>query len=391
MLLFAFPLKEGKIHRMKLEHKISDALKVMNHTAIGTDLVTWLKVLFKSGFRIQAIFIPKALFITATAFVNIPFQLFERVWFARKISKAQVVKPLFILGHPRSGTTFLQYLVGQDPQFAYCSTFEGLIPHFFLTGGKTLQRAIQFAMPATRPQDNVRVSATLPVEEEFAMASMSETSWVHGLYFPKSLPKVFEEEVVFSTDDSSIREHWKERFLLFLKKLAYKYSGKTLLLKSPANTGRLKEIYELFPDARFIHIHRDPYEVYRSTERLYEKILPVLAFHKIDENVLQDHIFHFYESIYKKYLNDRKSISPSQIMDIPYHELVADPMGTMAKVYSHLSLGDFQKAKPFLEKEIEETKSYQRNSYPSLDKEIVNRINVQWAFAFEAFGYHMAK
>jgi omega-hydroxy-beta-dihydromenaquinone-9 sulfotransferase len=90
-------------------------------------------------------------------------------------------------------------------------------------------------------------------------------------------------------------------------------------------------------------------------------------------------------------LNDRKSIPPAQIMDIPYHELVADPLKVMERVYTHLTLGDFEEARPFLEKEIQETKSYQRNSYDSMEKETIQRINSQWKFAFEAFGYPMAK
>jgi omega-hydroxy-beta-dihydromenaquinone-9 sulfotransferase len=304
---------------MKLDYKISSALKLMNHTAIGTDLITWLKVLWKCGFSVQLIFLPKALFITATALFNSPFQLFERLWFSKRISRTTVKKPLFILGHPRSGTTFLQYLIGQDPRFAYCSTFEGLIPHFFLTGGKALRTAMQSAMPETRPQDNVRVSATLPVEEEFAMASISGTSWVHGLYFPKSLFEIFEKEVIFSSNDNSISGHWKKKFKFFLKKLACRHPDKTLLLKSPANTGRLKEIHELFPDARFIHIHRDPYEVYQSAERLYEKILPILAFHKVTEEMIREYIFYFYERIYKKYLHDRQTIPSGRLIEIPYH------------------------------------------------------------------------
>jgi hypothetical protein len=250
---------------------------------------------------------------------------------------------------------------------------------------------MQSAMPETRPQDNVRVSATLPVEEEFAMASISSTSWVHGLYFPKSLFKVFEQEVIFSGSDDSIREQWKRKFQFFLKKLTYRYPDKTLLLKSPANTGRLKEIHELFPDATFIHIHRDPYEVYQSAERLYEKILPILAFHKVSEEMIREYIFYFYERIYKKYLHDRDAIPANQLIEIPYHELVADPMRTIERVYSHLSLGDFESARPFLEKEINETKDYQRNTYSSIDRETIDRINEQWRFAFEAFGYTMRK
>ncbi len=381
MILFALLSLFG----MQFTYKTRDFLNLAGHTAMGTDLITWLHVLKQNKYAIEPPFIPKALFITATAMFNAPFQLTEKILYDTRINKQQVKNPVFILGHPRSGTTYLQYLLGQDPAFAYCSTFEGLVPHIFLSGGKLLQWAMQQVMPATRPQDNVRVSATLPVEEEFAMANISRTSWVHGLYFPKSLERVFNEAVVFA--DTKEVEHWKKRFLYFLKKLTYKYPGKQLLLKSPANTGRLRELHELFPDAKFVHIHRHPYEVYQSTERLYEKILPVVSFQRADPQMVKEHIFYFYEMMYRKYLRDKETIPANQLIEFSYTDFVANPIAMMEKTYEQLSLGGFNNAKKFLEKEVAETRDYQKNVYHSIDVATRERIASQWKFAFDAFGY----
>lgn len=374
---------------MKLEYSARNFLNLTNHTALGTDLGTWWRVLKKHGFAVELPWVPKAAFITLTALVNTPVQLFERLRYDERIRRTPVTKPVFILGHPRSGTTFLQYLVGQDPSFTYCSAYEGLVPHVFLTGGDVLRRVMQAAMPATRPQDNVRVSTTLPVEEEFAMANIGDVSWVHGLYFPKSLFKVFDEEVIFSGHDPEVLNRWKDRFQFFLKKLSYRHPGKHLLLKSPANTGRLKEIYELFPDARFIHIYRNPYEVFQSNERLYEKILPALAFHRIGEGAIRDYIFYFYEKIHRKYLADRAQIPAGQLIEFSYEDFVADPMGHMRSAYDRLGLGDFEQARLFLEKELVATRGYQKNTYAAIDPQVKDRIHTQWKFAFEAFGYDM--
>jgi omega-hydroxy-beta-dihydromenaquinone-9 sulfotransferase len=384
MLLFA---NKSGTECMKLEYKASDFFNVTRHTAIGSDIITWWNVLRKNRFAVQLPFLPKVLFITVTAIINAPFQLFEKLWYDRKINQSRVERPVFILGHPRSGTTYLQYLLSRDPTFAYCSTYEGLVPHIFLLGGKPLQKALQVLMPSTRPQDNVKVSATLPVEEEFAMACISDTSWVHSLYFPQSLTKVFDDEVIFSSQDRGVVDHWKNRFHYFLKKISFKYKEKTLLLKSPANTGRLKEIVELFPDARFIHIHRDPYEVYQSCERLYEKILPILGLQKAQSGHVTEYIFYFYEKIYKKYLADKAQIPAHQLIEFSYHDFVTDPLSIMKRVYSQLGLGSFDDARPYLENEVTEAGNYQKNSYTTLDPRIKERINSQWGFAFDAFGY----
>lgn len=47
----------------------------------------------------------------------------------------------------------------------------------------------------------------------------------------------------------------------------------TLILKSPAHTARLKLLHELFPQARFVHISRNPYEIYQSTKKLFRDLL----------------------------------------------------------------------------------------------------------------------
>jgi hypothetical protein len=51
------------------------------------------------------------------------------------------------------------------------------------------------------------------------------------------------------------------------------YQDKRLILKSPSHTARVRLLLELFPGARFIHISRNPYEIYSSTHKLHEKLL----------------------------------------------------------------------------------------------------------------------
>ena len=43
--------------------------------------------------------------------------------------------------------------------------------------------------------------------------------------------------------------------------------------QSPAHTARLKLLHELFPEAKFIHISRNPFEVYQSTSKLFMDLL----------------------------------------------------------------------------------------------------------------------
>jgi hypothetical protein len=330
---------------------------------------------------------PKVLFITIVAFLNVPLHIWEYIRYNKNIRQAIVQPPVFILGHPRSGTTFLQYVLSKDPNFAFCSTAEGLMPNIFLTAGGFAKKILDMFMPDTRPQDNVKAGADLPVEEEFAMGSMSNTSWVHGLYFPKNIYKCFDQYVTFGDGDAAVKAHWKKHFDMLLKKFSVRYPDKSLLLKSPANTGRLKELYELYPNARFIHIYRNPFKVYPSNERLYEKILPIIGFQKVDGEFMKAHILYAYEKMYTKYLSDRLLIPASQLVEISYEDFISDPVQKTKHIYQHLSLGSFEEALPFFRKELERNADYTPNTYSGLEAATKEKIVQRWKFAFDAFGY----
>jgi len=227
-----------------------------------------------------------------------------------------------------------------------------------------------------------------PKEEEFAMANMSETSYIHGFFFPKRIVKNFKESVLFSKDDYS--NHWKKHYDYFLKKIAFKYNKKQLLLKSPANTGRLKEIYEMYPDARFIHIYRNPYKVYSSTERLYEKILPITSFQKISNSVMENYIIEAYAGMYRKYLKEKALIPENQLFEVSYEEFVKNPVVIIEKAYHHLGLSSFNEAKELITNAVNDVSSYKKNSYEGIPESIKRKINEEWKFAFDEFGYELA-
>ena len=64
---------------------------------------------------------------------------------------------------------------------------------------------------------------------------------------------------------------WKRTFLRFLQTLTFR-DPRRLVLKSPPHTARVPVLLEMFPDARFVHIVRDPRVVFPSTVRLWKSM-----------------------------------------------------------------------------------------------------------------------
>ncbi|MCH2230574.1 MAG: sulfotransferase [Crocinitomicaceae bacterium] len=371
---------------MDLKIKTSSFINVFKHPLMGITFYNWMRVLTRNNFRIHLFMLPKVLFITGNTIFNLPFQLFEYLKYNGKVKRQKVVAPVFILGHPRSGTTYLHYLMSKDDQFAYCSVYDAILPHVFLSGGKVVKGMIASSLPSTRPQDEVKITIDSPKEEEFALASMSRTSFMFGFYFPRKSRKQFEESVLFSNKKSDA-EHWKKHFDYFLKKLSLKYGNKRLLLKSPANTGRVKEILELYPDAKFIHIHRDPLEVYRSTVRLYEKIIPLTSFQAANKKEMHDYIINCYRLMYEKYLKDTADLPKTQLSSIEFKSLEKDPVACLRDAYESLGLKGFDNALEAIQREVKDSSDYKKNSYSEIDENKINRLKNEWGEVAAKLGY----
>ncbi len=372
---------------MNIQYKRKDYINLFSNTVFGINFTSWIRLLARNKFSIAPAFWLKAFFITVNTLFFAPVYFLERWLFHSRISKTKVERPIFILGHHRSGTTYLHNLLARDPNLAFCSTFQALIPNQFLLGGGIFRRMLGKFMPATRPQDNVKSGAEMPIEEEFAMGNMCGVSFTHSYYFPHSIRSVFNDVVTFETASPALMDEWRTNFGYLLKKLSFINKGKRLVLKSPSNTGRMKELLSLYPDAVFIHIHRDPHAVYLSNVNLYEKILPILSFQKADNKEIDDFIFYSYRKIYEKFLADRKSVASSQLVEISYDALVADPMGQVERIYQHLGIDGFSHAAPHFKAEVNSTAGYKTNAYKSPDDATRKRIANEWGFMFDAYGY----
>src|SRR5205085_11917763 len=97
---------------------------------------------------------------------------------------------------------------------------------------------------------------------------------------------------------------WKAGLLSFLRKLTWKY-GRPLLLKSPTHTCRIRLLLELFPDARFVHIRRDPYTVFLSTRRLHQTVERQVGFQRHPGRDVEGYILRRYRLMYDVIVEER--------------------------------------------------------------------------------------
>ena len=175
-----------------------------------------------------------------------------------------------------------------------------------------------------------------------------------------------------------------------LKSIAY-YNGeqKQLLLKNPHNTGRLKILKEMYPNAKFIFIHRNPYEVFNSTKHLYQTTIKSQFLQEFSEGDIEKRVLHCYEKTMLAYLQQKEELDENHLIEISYDELSSKPMECMEKIYERLDLGEFKKVQPYFETYLNKQKGYKKNTFTPIDPSLKKQINERWKFAFEVWNYQM--
>jgi len=370
----------------KLTFNNKDFLKIGEQPLSGTFFVNWIKILIENRFRIDWRYIPKALYVTIMILLMTPFRILEKNNFNKIKKDIKVKSPIFIIGHWRSGTTFLHYLMGRDKSLAFVSTFETMTPNMMINKEELFKNIVKNHLPNKRPMDNLELNADLPYEEEYAIANLSPYSFYHAWYFPKKMRKYFDQNVLYKDSSNGFKDKWIETYDYFLKKITYKNNGNQIILKSLVNTAKIPLILKKYPNAKFIYLYRNPYKVYLSTWRLYRKILPIFSFQKLTNHQLDTEILYNYRSLISKYLEDRKSIPNDHLIEIKYEDFVKKPLETLKKIYSKIGLNSFETSKNAFNKYIVKHKNYKTNNY-SIDEKIKDKIFNEWNFAFKEFGY----
>ena len=351
----------------------------------GMSLSPWLKLAAENGFRFHPARVVMGLIVTNFAVGNSALKLMQQALFGRAIRETQIKEPpVFILGHWRSGTTYLHELLSHDERFATPTSYQCFQPHHMLLTEWITTNLFWWLMPSKRPQDNVKLGWNTPQEDEFALCAMGLPTPYRRMAFPNNGPVDLEYLHMQGLSDDKL-QRWKEGLAWFVKLITY-HTGRRVLLKSPPHTGRLGVLAEMFPGAKFIHLTRDPYSLFPSTIKLWRALHFAQGFQMSEGNDLEEYVFTCLEKMYEGFQADRPDVNDADIVDLRYEDLVTDPVGELRRTYEKLGLGGFDAVEPQLDAYAQASRSYQTNRY-ELDKDLREAITRRWHFYLESYGY----
>jgi LPS sulfotransferase NodH len=350
----------------------------------GMGLRAWSRLVSGNLPRIAPRRMPLALTIGATAALHSALGALERMFAAPPPSLRP--DPLVILGFWRSGTTFLHEMLAADPRHVAPDNFACLMPLDFRLL-RPAAGAFGRLLPPSRPMDRVPLAVDAPQEDEFAILNLGLATPYRYMGFPSQ-----------GHDENAQRRYWPaagadaDRWMRdwrnFLARVCAEAPGRRLVLKSPPHLARLRAILATFPEARFVHLSREPVALFQSNLKMHRAMGATQGLERRlqGDGQVRDGVIAMHRRLYDAFAADHALIPDGRLLELRYEELVADPLKVAASIYRGLDLGDFAAARPAIGAFVKARRGHRADAYVA-DGELTARLHQEWPRYCRAFGY----
>lgn len=342
--------------------------------------------------------------------------LLDNIFFP-KWRDVKIENPIFIIGHPRSGTTFLHTLLTPTKEFLVFKDWE--LNHPSLTIRKFLQNSrmlrtlfsllsdLRFSPHrikaeikknskegmGRRVQDYKQNMDLIAQEEELLFLHILDTQFL-TLETPLGFSKKGYPELCFHDDKS-----YQDKSVLFLKncfkRQIYCTGKKQIIAKINFSLFRIKTLLKIFPDAKIIYLARSPLETIPSHFSLHRRLLDrQFGLNNIPSNSLKQYFEHryHYNILFYKYFDDlmnNNEIPKNQILEITYDSLKNDLKNVVHRMKCFTNLQFSSELECRVEKQANEQPSYKRK-HKNLSLDELNlseeKIRSDFDFVFKRYG-----
>ena len=322
--------------------------------------------------------------------------------FYKDYHQQKLSQPVFIIGNPRSGTTFLHRLLAQDEtNFSYIRMWEIIfapsiaqrkLVWFFKKIdqmlGNRFGRWLLNQEKKTWLVNPIHTIGLLEAEEDEAVlfniweTILTTVVFPHPdlvrnyAFFDKQMP-LFRRRKIMAFYRSCLRRH------LFARN-----SDKKFLSKNPTFCPKVGSLYEFFPDAKIIYLVRNPLETVPS-------IVSWLSFQwkqfsdPVDEYVFKDYLLELAREWYEYPLECFSKAPEDSYAIVRYEDLMRNPGQVIMDLYGKF---DFQVSPEFrsiLDQSNQQAACYKSKHTYSLRKIGLSkkRILKMFAFVFKRFGF----
>ncbi len=298
--------------------------------------------------------------------------------------------PVFILGHWRSGTTFVHNIFAQDPRFGYTTTYQTVFPHYVMALQGMFKPTMAWLMPDKRPTDNMELAVDLPQEEEFAFQNTSPHSYYDFWFYPERMQEYCDRYLTQKTATKEEIADFKDKFMKLVKVSLWNtrrgVKDAQYLSKNPPHTGRVKTLVEMFPNAKFVYLMRNPYTVFESSRSFFTNTIGPLELHSIPLEQMEKNILRNYAELYDAYQEQKQYIPEGNLYEVRFEDIEKDAYNIVEDIYSKLAIPGWAEAKDAIATYIAGKKKYKKNQY-AYDPRTIQLVNEAWGKALDEWGY----
>ncbi len=252
------------------------------------------------------------------------------------VAQQKIVRPLFVLGLPRTGTTIFYELLAQDPAHRCPMSWEvdEPMPPARLETYDTDPRIervekklgqVEMLAPGFKAMHEI--GATLPQE---CVAMWASQFWGDVFGAPYHIPS-YRRWTLENGATEAYRWHYH-----FLQHMQSEYACERWVLKTPPHLAYLNELVAQYPDAALVWTHRDPMSVIGSLSSLSCTLHSAMSDH-IDPKVTGQHESEYFSSLLNQGIAQREAIpdSDSRFFDVAFKDIITDPVSIIEKMYAH--------------------------------------------------------
>jgi hypothetical protein len=328
--------------------------------------------------------------------------LLDEVFFPGYKEK-DVWQPIFIVGNPRSGTTFLHRLLAKDEgNFAVMRTWEMVFaPSITLrrvlkglravdrTLGSPLQRLID-AVEGRWQRQNVmhKIALQAPEEDEYLLFHIWSNLkiWLYVALLDEAMP--------YTYFDMAMPKEEKERIMTFYKSCLQRHlyaadtERKHYLSKNPSFTPMIDTLYDYFPDAKIVYLARNPLDVIPSFMSLKEREWELLD-QPIKDDRSREYVLNMAQHWYNYPLERLKRVPEENHVIVNFDDLVQRAEDTVAEIYGRFGMQISPAFAQTLREEGEKARNYSSDHEYSLEEMGLthDEIVTEYERTFSRFGF----
>lgn len=255
----------------------------------------------------------------------------------QRIAAQQILRPIFVTGLPRTGSTLLHGLLAQDPANRVPMTWEVMF------SSPPPRRADHATDPRIREVDRLLawvgrlaprfkaihpVGATLPQECIAITAHAFASIEFHTTHNVPSYQRWL--------DNDDLRGAYAYHKIM-LQHLQSHCCGERWVLKAPAHLYGLNGLFNAYPDARIVHTHRDPMKVVASIAS-HGVVLRSAFSDQVDVAEVASMWAQWWAEGIRRAMRFREMAPAEHFIDLAYLDLMRDPIDTVRQLYGQLDM-----------------------------------------------------